>query len=146
MHLCTIFLSSLPIFAPCKQRTPTQNKQGRLSEHMSGGKVIYTFLKVTVICSFLYLIQISAFYSVLCRIVYGSESDGHPQSVGATVVVGIAVVVDIAGIGRIARTHGKQPPVGPVRKIQRITGIPLFSFNYFCIVLPILQLSLFLQH
>ena len=113
---------------------------------MRGGKVIYTFFKVTVIHSFLYLIQISAFYSVLCRIVCGSESDGHPQSVGATVVVGIAVVVDIASIGRIARTHGKQPPVGPVRKIQRITGISLFSFNYFRVVLPVFQFSLFLQH
>lgn len=72
---------------------------------------------MTVIRSFLYLIQISAFYSVLCRIVCGSESDGHPQSVGATVVVGIAVVVDIAGIGRIARTHGEQPPVGPASSV-----------------------------
>ena len=146
MHLCTIFLNSLPISAPCKQRTPTHNKQSRLPEHMSGGKVIYTFFKVTVIRSFLYLIQISAFYSVLCRIVYGSESDGHPQSAGATVVAGIAVAADKAGMGRIARTHGKQPPVGPVRKIQRITGISLFSFNYFCVVLPVLQLPLFLQH
>ena len=101
---------------------------------------------MTVIRSFLYLIQISAFYSVLCRIVCGSESDGHPQGRGATVVVGIAVVVDIAGIGRIARTHGEQPPVGPVRKIQRITGIYLFSFNYFRVVLPVFQFSLFLQH
>lgn len=67
---------------------------------MRGGKVIYTFFKVTVIHSFLYLIQISAFYSVLCRIVYGSESDGHPESVGATVVVGIAIVVDIGEIRR----------------------------------------------
>ena len=57
-----------------------------------------------------------------------------------------AAAADMAGIERIARTHGKQPPVGPVRKIQRITGIYLFSFNYFRVVLPVFQLSLFLQH
>ena len=123
MHLCTIFLNSLPISAPCKQCTPTHNKQSRLPEHMSGGKVIYTFFKVTVIRSFLYLIQISACYSVLCRIVYGSESDGHPQSVGATVVVGIAVVVDIARIRRIARPHRRKPPVAPTQSLQRISNI-----------------------
>lgn len=146
MHLCTFFSAPFRFLHHASSVHPPKTSKNHLSEHMRGGKVIYTFFKVTVIHSFLYLIQISVFYSVLCRIVCGSESDGHPISVGAAVVVGIAIVVDIAGIGRIARTHRQQPPVGPVRKIQRITDILLFSFNYFRVVLPILQLSLFLQH
>ena len=44
-----------------------------------------------------------------------SESERHPEVIGAVVVVGIAVVVDIAGIGRIATIHGQKPPVGPER-------------------------------
>lgn len=146
MHLCTFFSAPFRFLHHASSVHPPKTSKNHLSEHMRGGKVIYTFFKVTVIRSFLYLIQISSFYSVLCRIVCGSESDGHPISVGAARVVGIAIVVDIAGIGRIARTHRQQPPGGPVRKIQRITDISLFSFNYFRVVLPVLQFSLFLQH
>ena len=107
--------------APCKQRPPTHIKPDRPHGHPEGGEIIHAF--ATVIRSFLCLIQISAFYGLLCRIIYCSESDGHPQRRGATVVVGIAVVVDIASISGIARTHGKQPPVGPAQNIQRITYI-----------------------
>ena len=35
----------------------------------------------------------------------GSESDRHPISIGSIVVVGIAIVVDIAGISRVAAAH-----------------------------------------
>lgn len=43
----------------------------------------------------------------------GSESERHAELVGSVVVVGVAIVVDIAGIGRVATRNGQQPPVGP---------------------------------
>ena len=65
---------------------------------------------------------------LLCRIILCGESDRHPISIGAVVVVGIAIVVDIAGIGRIAAIHRQEPPVGPEQNFQRITYIFISFF------------------
>lgn len=43
------------------------------------------------------------------------ESHGHTIRIGGIPVVGIAIVVDIARIRRIARPHGRQPPVAPTK-------------------------------
>ena len=51
------------------------------------------------------------------------ESDGHPIRIGRTPVVGIAVVVDIARIRRIARPNRRKPPVAPTQSLQRISNI-----------------------
>ena len=43
--------------------------------------------------------------------------------IGRVPVVRIAVVVDIARIRRIARPHGRKPPVAPTQSFQRISDI-----------------------
>ena len=79
-------------------------------------EIIYICMKV--IHSFLCLILISAFLRRTLSNHYDSESERHPEVIGAVAVAGIAVAVDKAGIGRIATIHGQKPPVGPASAVS----------------------------
>ena len=48
---------------------------------------------------------------LLCRIILCGESDRHPISIGAVVVVGIAIVVHIAPIRGVTGIGREKPPV-----------------------------------
>lgn len=56
------------------------------------------------------------------------ESERNPILVRRIVVVGVAVVVDIADVRRVARVRGQQPPVAARAAKQHITVVIVYSY------------------
>ena len=106
--------------APCKQRPP-----GHIRVHIHGYFYPTAYPLLPSTCTDFGIPQGQ---NLLCLALM--ESERHPIRIGRVPVVRIAVVVDIARISRVARPHGRQPPVAPTQSLQRISNI-CTSLDYF---------------